>query len=93
MVDIVLGYSFYKVERTFEDGTMADDEPLDKNITKELILFKTITETIDYLVEHEKLPKLVMDKPGHYYSQETDDGGCYLTIYVLYYIYPVVMKN
>lgn len=81
-----IGYTYYKIERTFQDGCYPDDEPKDCNLTKELFVFSTIDEVVDYLVEYENLPRNPANV-GLYHRVEGDELG--VSIDVLYYIFPV----
>ena len=85
-----IGYTYYKIERTFQDGCYPDAEPKDCNLTKELFVFSTIEEVVDYLVEYENLPRNPANV-GLYHCVDGDELG--VTIDVLYYIFPVKKYN
>lgn len=81
-----IGYTTYKVERTFQDGCYPDDEPKYENLTKELLVFPTIEDVVNYLVNEEGLPRMP-GKVGVYYRTEGDELG--VQIDVIHYIFPV----
>lgn len=85
-----IGYTTYKIERTFQDGCYPDDEPKDENLTKELLVFPTIEDVVDYLVEYQGLPRKE-PQIGVYHRIEGDELG--VQIDIIHYIFPVKWYN